>query len=276
MRFLSEEMQNVSPRQHSQSHLVQNMKNHFDLHIVDAFSAIHRSHASLVGFIPVLDSYAGPVMRKELENCSMVRDEFEEGVLLLGGEKPSDIVGMMEHMVEDVEKILLAGIPGELALIIEGYDLGKKEQWIKEKGFDTSIQRLEQLIEEYRDKIVLPEDLRTESGVYTPGEVPGNELTWDIGDETTKRYCKVLSEADAVVMKGPTGAFEDYPKGSEKIVESLADSDGFTVIGGGHTSSLVQRFGYSLDDFSHVSIAGGAFVRYMSGEDLVVVEDLKK
>jgi phosphoglycerate kinase len=76
-------------------------------------------------------------------------------------------------------------------------------------------------------------------------------------------------------MKGPTGAFEDYPEGSREIVSSLADSNGFTVMGGGHTSSLVQRFGYSIDDFSHVSIAGGAFVRHMSGEKLAAVKALE-
>ena len=275
VRFLSEELQNVSPRQHSRSHLVQSLKDYFDLHVVDAFSAAHRSHASLVGFTPVLDSYAGPVMRRELENCSMVKDEFEEGILLLGGEKPSDIIGMMEHMIEDVEKVLLAGIPGELALIIEGYDLGQKKQWISENSFDASMESLEQLLEEYRHKIVLPEDLRTDSGVYTPEEVPGDELTWDIGNRTIETYCRAVSEADAVVMKGPTGAFEDYPEGSKEIVSSLADSDGFTVMGGGHTSSLVQRFGCSIDDFSHVSIAGGAFVRHMSGEKLAAIEALE-
>ena len=275
VRFLSEELQNASPMQHSQSHLVQSLKENFDLHVADAFSAAHRSHASLVGFVPVLDSYAGPVMRTELESCKMVRDEFEGGVLLLGGEKPSDIVGMMRHMIEDVEKVLLAGIPGELALTIQGYELGQKKQWIEDKDFNAASDELEELLREYSDKILVPDDLKTDSGVYTPGKIPEDELTWDIGEETTQKYCRVVSEADAVVMKGPTGAFEEYPKGSKEAVKSLAESDGFTVMGGGHTSSLVQRFEYSADDFSHVSIAGGAFVRYMSEETLPVVEALQ-
>ena len=275
VRFLSEELQNVGPEQHSEDYFVQSMACYFDLYVDDAFSAAHRSHASMVGFTPLIESYAGPVMKRELENCDMVKEEFEDGVLLLGGEKPSDIIGMMEHMIEDVEKVLLGGIPGELALNIEGHELGEKRQWIRENNFDASADELEQLLDEYSDKIVLPEDLRTDSGVYSPEEVPEDEMTWDIGDETIEKYSEVVSEADAVVMKGPMGAFEEHPEGSKKIVDTLADSDGFTVMGGGHTSSLVQRFGHELEDFSHVSIAGGAFVRYMSGEKLAAVEALE-
>lgn len=276
IRFLSEELQNVSAERHSRDYFVENLAKYFDIYVDDAFSAAHRSHGSLVGFTPLLDSYAGPVMKRELESCKKVRKEFDNGILVLGGEKPSDIIGMMEHMIEDVEKVFLGGIPGELALNIKGYSLGKKEGWIKENNFDASADQLEKLLNEYGEKIVLPKDLRTDSGVYEPGEVPEGEMTWDIGDETKELYCSEIHGSEAIVMKGPMGAFEEYPEGSKVVVDCIADSDGFTVLGGGHTSSLVQRFGHSLDDFSHVSIAGGAFVRYMSGEKLAAVEALKE
>jgi phosphoglycerate kinase len=275
IRFLSEELQNVGPERHSRDYFVKNLAKYFDVYVDDAFSAAHRSHASMVGFTPLVDSYAGPVMKNELDNCKRVKDEFEDGLLVLGGEKPSDIIGMMKHMIEDVDKVLLGGIPSELALNIEGHSLGEKEQWISDNNFDASADELEELLEEYQDKIVLPEDVRTDSGVHEPGEVPEDEMTWDIGDETKKRYCREIHDADAIVMKGPMGAFEEHPEGSEAVVQCIAESDGFTVLGGGHTSSLVQRFGHELEDFSHVSIAGGAFVRYMSGEKLAAVEALE-
>ena len=275
VRFLSEELQNVSSLRHSKDHFVENMAKYFDLYVDDAFSAAHRSHGSMVGFTPLLESYPGPVMRNELESGEKVRNEFENGILVLGGEKPSDIIGMMKHMIEDVEKVYLGGIPGELALNLEGYSLGQKEEWIKENNFDSSADQLRELLDEYEDKIILPQDLRTDSGVYKPEDVPEDEMTWDIGDETKKKYCSEIHNSEAIVMKGPMGAFEDYPEGSETIMDCVADSDGFTVIGGGHTSSLVQRFGHELSDFSHVSIAGGAFVRYMSGEKLAAVEALE-
>ncbi|WP_414837979.1 phosphoglycerate kinase [Candidatus Nanosalina sp. VS9-1] len=275
IRFLSEELQNASPQRHSHDYFVQNLAPYFDLYVDDAFSAAHRSHASMVGFTELLDSYAGPVMQKEMESCSKVRKEFESGVLVLGGEKPSDIIGMMEHMIEEVEKVLLGGIPGELALKIRGLGSGKKNDWIEKNSFDASADELEALMDRYGEKIIFPEDLRTDKGDFDAEKVPDDEMTWDIGERTAERYAEIIREADAAVMKGPMGAFEDYPDGSEKIVEALADSEGFTVLGGGHTSSLVQRFGYGIEDFSHVSIAGGAFVRYMSGEKLAAIQALE-
>jgi phosphoglycerate kinase len=276
IRFLSEELQNVGPEKHAHDYFVENIAKYFDLFVDDAFSAAHRSHGSMVGFTPLMDSYAGPIMQRELENCMKVKDEFENGVLVLGGEKPSDIIGMMDHMIEDVEKVLLGGIPGELALNLQGYCLGKKEDWIKENNFDASADRLEELLQEHGEKILVPEDVSTGSGSFSPGEVPEGEMTWDIGPETAEKYADIIGDAEAVVMKGPMGAFEDHPEGSRKIVDALASTESFTVLGGGHTSSLVQRFGHELDDFSHVSIAGGAFVRYMSGEKLAAVEALEE
>lgn len=277
IRFLSEELQTATPEKHADDYFVQNMSKYFDLYVDDAFSAAHRSHGSLVGFTPKLDSYPGPVMNRELENCQKVVNEFDQGLLVLGGEKPSDIIGMVEEMIQDVNKILLGGVPGELALKIQGKDLGEKNDWIEEHGFDAKASELEKLLEKYGEKIVLPQDLRTESGNHEVGDIPGDEMTWDIGEKTGEKYVEEIREADSVVMKGPMGAFDQgHEKGSKAVVDALAEDEAYTVIGGGHTSSLVHRFDHEIEDFSHVSIAGGAFVRYMSGEDLAAVEALKE
>lgn len=273
IRFLSEELQNASPERHADDFFVQKASSYFDLYIDDAFSAAHRSHGSMVGFTETLDSYAGKIMQRELENCSRVRENFDGGLLVLGGEKPADLIGIMKELADSVEKILLGGIPGELALKIEGYDLGKKEEWIEKHGLDSREEELSKILEDHRDKIVLPEDVTTDSGNHSVSEIDG-ELIWDIGEKTIEKYVSRIKDAEAVVMKGPMGAFEEHPEGTEKIVGAIAESEGFTVLGGGHTSSLVHRFGFDLDDFSHVSIAGGAFVRYLSGEDLPAVEAL--
>jgi phosphoglycerate kinase len=227
----------------------------------------------MVGFTQTLDSYAGPIMQKEIESNSKVREEFEDGLLVLGGEKPADLVGIIEEMIEQVDKVLMAGIPGELALKIEGYDLGEKAEWIQKHGFDSKEEELERILKKHRRKIVLPEDLKTESGNHPVDEIDG--MTWDIGEETQEHFVAEIENADSVVMKGPMGAFEDHPEGTEAVVDAIAESDAYTVLGGGHTSSLVHRFGHDLDDFSHVSIAGGAFVRYLSGEELAAIKALK-
>lgn len=275
IRFLSEELQNASPEMHGNDFFVQKISQYFDIYVDDAFSAAHRSHGSMVGFTQTLDSYAGPIMQKELESCSEVRENFENGILVLGGEKPSDLIGIMEEMIDEVEKVLMGGVPGELALKIKGHSLGEKGDWIENHGFDSKEAELGQLLEQHGDKIVLPEDVTTDSGNHTVSEVPEEEMTWDIGTGTAEKFAEEIQKADSVVMKGPMGAFEDYPEGTRTVVDAIAETDAYTVLGGGHTSSLVQRFNHELDDFSHVSIAGGAFVRFMSGEELPAVKALE-
>jgi len=276
IRFLSEELQNAPPELHRDDFFVQKISQYFDLYVDDAFSAAHRSHGSMVGFTETLDSYAGPIMMKELESCSEVRESFGNGILVLGGEKPSDLIGIMDEMIEQVNKVLLGGIPGELALKLQAEDIGAKEEWIEENGFDSKKGDLKRLLDDHGDKILLPEDLRTDSGNHIIGDIPEGEMTWDIGEKTAEKYAEEIEAAEAVVMKGPMGAFEDHPEGTRTVVEAISESDAYTVLGGGHTSSLVERFDHSLDDFSHVSIAGGAFVRFMSGEDLAAVDALRE
>lgn len=276
IRFLSEELQNVSAKNHSQDYFIENMQKYFDIYVNDAFSAAHRSHGSLVGFNSALECYPGPLMRKELESCKQIRDDIDNPLLVLGGEKPSDIIGMMTEMIEKVDKVLLGGIPGELALMIKGNNLGEKEEWISQNGFDSSKSELEDLLQKYSEKIVVPKDLTTDSGNYDSSEVPEDEMTWDIGDKTIQEYVNTIEDADSLVMKGPMGAFEKYPDGTKEVVDAIAESDAYTVLGGGHTSSLVQRFDHEIDDFEHISIAGGAFVRFMSGENLPAIDALNE
>lgn len=276
VRFLSEELQNASPEQHSDDIFVQELSKHFDLYVDDAFSVAHRSHGSMVGFTQTLDSYSGKVMQQEIEGCTEVKENFENGILVLGGEKPADLIGIMEELIEDVDKVLLGGIPGEIALKIKGHKLGQKAEWIDNQGFDSKKAELEQMMDEYEEKIMLPVDVRTESGNYNVDNVPNDQMTWDIGEETAEKFSELITSADSVVMKGPMGAFEDHEKGTKTIIEAIVSSNAYTVLGGGHTSSLISRFGYEMNDFSHVSIAGGAFVRFMSGENLPAIKALEE
>lgn len=272
VRMMSEELKNYSGKKHAEDLYINNMADTFDLYINDGFSVAHRSQASIVGLPEILESRPGPVMREELDNCRKIRDEFDSGVLVLGGEKPSDLIGIIEAKIDSVDKILLGGVPGEVALLAQGKDLGGKTHWIEERGLDSKKEKLRNLIEEYPEKFETPSDLATDNGDKRPEEI--ESMTWDIGEETAERYAEIIEKADSVLMKGPMGAFEQHSEGTEKILEALKNCEGFTVMGGGHTSSLVEEFGYSMDDFDHVSIAGGAFVRCVSGGELPAVEAL--
>jgi phosphoglycerate kinase len=272
VRLMSEELKNFSGEKHSRAIYVNHLAEKFDRYVNDAFSVAHRSQASIMGFPELIESGPGEVMQTELENCRRIRDEFDSGVLVLGGEKPSDLIGIIESKIDSVDKVLLGGIPGELALMTQGVDIGEKTGWIEERGLDSEREELKKLIENHPEKFELPEDLATDSGDKSSEEVEG--MTWDIGGDTAERYSEIIEEADSVLMKGPMGAFEEHPEGTEKVLEALKNCDGFTVMGGGHTSSLVREFGYSMDDFDHVSIAGGAFVRCISGGELPAVTAL--
>ncbi len=272
VRLMSEELKNYNGEKHAEGLYINHVAQHFDKFINDAFSVAHRSQASTVGLPKIIESEPGPLMRRELDNCRKIRDEFNSGVLVLGGEKPSDLIGIIEAKIDSVDKVLLGGVPGEVALMAQGQNLGKKEEWIKERGLDSKKEELNQLIDEHPGKFELPSDLATENGDKRPEDV--EEMTWDIGKETSERYAAIIEEADSVLMKGPMGAFEKHSRGTEKVLEALKNCKGFTVMGGGHTSSLVKEFGYSMNDFDHVSIAGGAFVRCVSGGELPAVEAL--
>jgi phosphoglycerate kinase len=273
VRMMSEELKNLDSEEHSEDIFLNNLASKFDLFVNDAFSVAHRSHGSIVGLTQLLESLKGPLMEEEIENLDKVKNEFDSGVLVLGGEKPSDLIGIIESKIDDVEKILLGGVPGELALMTQGHDLNGKEDWIEERGLDEKYEELKRLIDNNREKFELPEDLYNGEENITVDEV--EDEVWDIGLRTADRYAEIVREAESVLMKGPPGVFEKHEKGTKRVLEAIKDCEGFTVLGGGHTSSLVNEFGYSIDDFDHVSIAGGAFVKYVSGKDLPGVEALK-
>ena len=277
IRMLSEELMNESVEKHSKDFFVRRMSEEFDIYVNDAFSVAHRPHGSMMGFMNHLPAFAGPLMTDEIESCKKARDELDSPVLVLGGAKPSDLVKMIDRMKERADKVLLGGIPGELALRLRGIKLDKKYSWIQRKGLDEGEEEFDRFLEEHPDLFELPVDLVTEEGVKRVEELDGDEMVWDIGPETVERYSRIIADSKSLILKGPMGAFEEgYIDGTRGVIEAVSDCDGYTLLGGGHTSTLLGDLDIPLENFSHVSIAGGAFVRFMSGEKLPVIEALEK
>ncbi len=277
VRFLSEEIRKGSVEKHSNDFFVKHISSYFDAYINDGFSVAHRPHGSMMGFIGRLETFSGPLMSEEVKECSKARDAVENPVLVLGGAKPSDIVKMLENMIDRAKKVLLGGIPGEIALKLRGVPLDKKYSWIKDRKLNKGEKELLDLMKENQDKFVVPVDIRNEKGEVSVSKLDGTEMIWDIGPKTSKKYAEIIDEADSVIMKGPMGAYEEgFKRGSLEVLEEVKNCDGFTLLGGGHTSTLLNQSNFSVNDFSHVSIAGGAFVRFMSGEDLPVIEAISK
>ncbi|MDY6766420.1 MAG: phosphoglycerate kinase [Candidatus Nanohaloarchaea archaeon] len=287
VRFHGEELECRSPEEHADTELVQKLSPHFDVYVNDAFSAAHRPHASLVGFPPVMDAYAGPVMRQEWEHTAAVRDGLDrDTAMLVGGKKAADVIEVMEELADTVDHFLVAGLIGELFLRAEGHDVGydvrkddtfMHEQWLENRDSITY------LLDNYGEKLELPRDLAFFNGSEVREEVPVEQAAkekpyWDVGRRTVEQFADVIADVEAVYVKGAPGVFEDdrFRYGTKQLLQSIRSTAEFSVIGGGDTARAVDLCGLDDDDFSHVSIAGGAYIRALTGEELPAIQALEE
>ena len=287
-RMCDEELPEEDPEVKAQTEFVQTLKDEFDAYINDAYSAAHRSHASLVGFPLVMDAYAGRVMETEYEaNTAIAEKEFDGQVtMVVGGTKATDVIDVMTHLDEKVDDFLLGGIAGELFLRAAGYPVGYDidDANLYDEQWEKNSEKIESMLEDHRDQVTLAVDLayedddgnRAEQAVDDIEEKTDSYL--DVGSETVMEYSPVIRDSEAVFVKGALGMFEDerFSVGTAGVLEAIADTDCFSVVGGGDTSRAIEMYGMEEDEFGHVSIAGGAYIRALTGADLVGVEVLQR
>lgn len=282
VRFSSEELTCQDPKAHAETILVNTLSAVVDQYMNDAFSTAHRPHASLTGFAPKLDTYAGPVMDEEVSYTTQLRDKNTGNtVMLVGGSKPADIVPVMDHCCQhdDVDTFLLGGVIGKLYRQEQGHTVG--EDSLLDDVDDDIRAKVQTLASEYGDRIEAPRDFAKENDgrVSVPLDNTDTETTYlDIGDKTIKEYQDYIDEADTVFVKGAPGVFEEpsFARGTQRLLSTIADTDGFTVVGGGDTANALKQLGISDKHFDHVSIAGGAYIKSLIGEDLAAVQALER
>ncbi|MEM4445663.1 MAG: phosphoglycerate kinase [Thermofilum sp.] len=286
VRYWDGEAKSASPEEHARSELVRNLGPLFDVYVVDAFSAAHRPHASLVGFAPVVKHYvAGRVMERELAALYRVRNNPERPcVYILGGAKAEDTADVLESVLGEgiADSVLTGGLVANLLLHAKGYNLGDPNVAVlRDKGFLELESRLKAALDKFGDRIYLPEDLAAEENgrrvEVSLSSLPVKGLIKDIGSRTAERYAEVIKRARTIVMNGPMGVFEDpnFSLGTRKVFEAIATSGAFSLIGGGHTIAASSKLGYA-DKISHVSTGGGALIEYLMRGTLPVVEVLKE
>jgi phosphoglycerate kinase len=246
-----------------------------DLYVNDAFGSAHRAHATTEGVAHHLPAYAGLLLEREVSELTAVRDDPERPlVVVLGGAKVTDKVGVIDRFLGFAEEVLVGGAMCFSFFKAEGRDTGNS--LVEEEGVESAKRVLADA--EGSDTILeLPEDLvlgrefdaGTEVRELNGVDVPEGWMGLDIGSNTAANYSKRIARAGTVFWNGPMGAFEMEPfaAGTRTVAEAVAACSGHTVVGGGDSLAALAGFGLA-DAVDWASTGGGASLELMEGKEL--------
>jgi phosphoglycerate kinase len=252
-----------------------------DVFVQDAFGSVHRAHASTVGVAERLRSAAGPLLVKELEGLGyFLSDPPRPYVVVLGGAKVSDKLGVIENLLPRVDSMLIGG--GMCFTLLKAQKLEVGESLVE----DDQIEKLQALLASGDGrKIALPADIvaadrfdaEAESKVVPVSAIPGDWIGLDIGPESEKTFAKAITGASSVFWNGPMGVFEweRFQSGTKAVATALVACEGYTAVGGGDSAAALAELGIE-DQVSHLSTGGGAGLEYLEGKELPGVAALKK
>jgi phosphoglycerate kinase len=285
VRGVSNERKKGTPEDHSKTEFVKNLAPLADVFINDAFAAAHRAHVSIVGFTAVLPSAAGRIMERELKALGKVLEAPEKpSVFVIGGAKGDDSLDISRYVLKNdiADYVLTGGVIGHIFLVAKGVDLGKPNmRFLEKKDLMGLVPGIKELMKEYPGAVVVPVDLAMQVNQkrkeITVDELPTNNPIFDIGTETGKKFSEIILKAKTIVVSGPVGVFEnpEFKAGSQMVLEAVAASEGFSLVGGGHTVAAVEKLGLA-DKMSYVSTAGGALIEFLMGKQLPGVVALEK
>ncbi|HEU4980974.1 MAG TPA: phosphoglycerate kinase [Solirubrobacterales bacterium] len=253
-----------------------------DVYVNDAFGSAHRAHATTEGVAHHLPGYAGLLLEREMTELTAVRDAPERPlVVVLGGAKVTDKIGVIDRFLGFAEEILVGGAMCFSFFKAEGRDTG--DSLVEEEGVESAKRVLADA--QGSDSILeLPEDLvlgraleaETETRELNGIDVPEGWMGLDIGANTAANYAKRIAGAGTVFWNGPMGAFEIEPfdAGTRAVAEAVAAASGRTVVGGGDSLAALARFGLA-DQVDWASTGGGASLELMEGKELPGVTALQ-
>ncbi|MBM3666747.1 MAG: phosphoglycerate kinase [Actinobacteria bacterium] len=252
-----------------------------ELYVNDAFGAAHRAHATTRGVASLLPSCAGLLLEREVEELTRVRDHPEPPlVVVLGGAKVTDKIGVIERFLGSADEIVIGGAMCFSFFKAEGRDTG--ESLLDEDSVEAARELLPRA-ERAKARLHLPEDLvlgrefsaETEVQELNGVDVPEGWMGLDIGFNTAVNYAKLIGAAGTVLWNGPMGAFELEPfaAGTRAVAEAVAAAPGHTVVGGGDSAAAMARFGLA-GRVDWLSTGGGASLELLEGAELPGVEAL--
>jgi phosphoglycerate kinase len=247
-----------------------------DLYVGDGFGAVHRKHASVFDLPARLPHAAGGLIATEVGVLKkLTEDVARPYAVVLGGAKVSDKLGVIDHLLEKADRILIGGGMAYTFLKAQGHEIGKS--LLDAERVDTVRQYLE-TAQRNGVELVLPVDTvvaREFSADAEPTTVPADQIPadqegMDIGPRTAELFAEKIADARTVFWNGPMGVFEfeTFARGTKNVATALAGADGFTVIGGGDSAAAVRTLGFDESAFSHISTGGGASLDQLEGKEL--------
>ena len=249
-----------------------------EVFINDAFGTAHRAHASNVGIASHLPSAVGFLIEKEMNALKELDKPEHPFVVVLGGAKVSDKIGVIENLVLKADRILIGGGMAFTFLKAEGYEIGKS--LLDEENIDFC----KKILSKYKDKIVLPIDVAV-TNEYTNDEKyrlkdikdsSTDDMGLDIGEKTVKLFEDILKTSKIVIWNGPLGVYEfsKYKVGTDKVLKYVVDNNIKTILGGGDIVAAATTANLK-DKVYHASTGGGATLEYLEGKKLPGIEIIK-
>ncbi|WP_424922337.1 phosphoglycerate kinase [Streptomyces sp. wa53] len=252
-----------------------------DVYVGDGFGAVHRKHASVFDLPARLPHAAGALIATEVGVLKkLTEDVTRPYAVVLGGSKVSDKLGVIDHLLEKADRILIGGGMAYTFLKAQGHEVGSS--LLQEDQIPAVLGYLRRA-EEKGVEFVLPvdvvvsekfPDLRTKApshpSTVAADAIPAGVMGLDNGPETNKLYASKLADAATVFWNGPMGVFEhpDYAEGTKAVAQALVDSPAFSVVGGGDSAAAVRILGFDENAFGHISTGGGASLEYLEGKTL--------
>lgn len=241
------------------------------IYINDAFSVCHREQTSIISFPRYLPSCAGLLLEKEVKALGKMK--VKDCLYILGGAKPEDNIKLLKG-----NKILACGLFGQVCLIAKGKNLGAQNNYLKKqiKDFNKIIKELKGKLKNVSTPVDFAVKVNGKRKEIPVENFPSKYEIFDIGSETIEKYTEEIKKAKAIYMKGPAGDCNEkrFERGTFAILRAIANSEAFSVIGGGHLSDAIEKSKISKSKFGHISLSGGALLNYIAGEKLPGLEAL--
>jgi len=255
-----------------------------DVFVSDGFGVVHRKQASVYDVAQRLPHAMGDLVAAEIDVLRRLTEEPERPyVVLLGGSKVSDKLGVIDNLLGKADRLLIGGGMVFTFLKAQGHEVGKS--LLEEDQVETCRGYLRRA-EESGVQIMLPTDIRvadefpsdaTATATVVPAdEIPADMIGLDIGPESGKAFAAALADARTVFWNGPMGVFEfaAFAGGTRDVAEALTKVDGLSVVGGGDSAAAVRTLGFDETAFGHISTGGGASLEYLEGKDLPGIDVL--